>query len=339
MADSARSPLQFERLVESLLKANGFSVQTSRQDRNFDFLALFGNEIYAIEVKYYRTERPQVSLLESAAARLSIAVAQNPSWKGMLVAACRIDPDLRLALEKKFGLVFVDRTDLFIWAAKVPEIVDELSSLLETGDRPPDVPKDRDLQAVLAAPLKPAAPLAEDNRGTDLCKELRALKRGRKTWAKYEKLCDQILRYLFPNDLYGWHTQKRTDDGLGRFDYVCRLRPSTEFWAFLIAHLDSRYVLFEFKNYTGKIKQGQVLTTEKYLLERGLRRAAVIFSRSGADANAIAMTKGAMREHGKLMLILDDEMVCEMLHMKERGEDPSDLLFDTADDFLLSLSR
>jgi hypothetical protein len=126
---------------------------------------------------------------------------------------------------------------------------------------------------------------------------------------------------------------------LNRFDYVCRIRPTTDFWNFLLHHLDSRYVLFEFKNYTDKIKQGQILTTEKYLLERGLRRVAIVISRTGAKADAIKMTQGAMREHGKLMLIVDDEQVCEMLHMKERGEDPTDRLFELADDFLLTLPR
>ena len=117
------------------------------------------------------------------------------------------------------------------------------------------------------------------------------------------------------------------------------MRPTTEFWKFVIDHLDSRYVLFEFKNYSGRIKQGQILTTEKYLLERGLRRMAIIMTRVGAEPHAVAMTLGAMREQGKLMLIVNDEKVCEMLHMKERGEDPTDCLFEIADNFLLTLPR
>ncbi|KZX67390.1 hypothetical protein A3724_11155 [Alcanivorax sp. HI0033] len=80
----------------------------------------------------------------------------------------------------------------------------------------------------------------------------------------------------------------------------------TEFWSFLVEHLNSRYIIFEFKNYVGKIKQGQVLTTEKYLLERGLRKVAIILTRAGADKNALKMMQGAMREHGKLMLAVDD---------------------------------
>lgn len=51
------------------------------------------------------------------------------------------------------------------------------------------------------------------------------------------------------------------------------------------------------------------------------------------------MTQGAMREHGKLMLVIDDDILCRMLHMEERGDDPTDFLFQLADDFLLSLPR
>jgi hypothetical protein len=51
------------------------------------------------------------------------------------------------------------------------------------------------------------------------------------------------------------------------------------------------------------------------------------------------MTQGAMREHGKLILTVDDDLLCKMLHMKQRGEDPTDCLFELADDFLLSLPR
>lgn len=51
------------------------------------------------------------------------------------------------------------------------------------------------------------------------------------------------------------------------------------------------------------------------------------------------MMQGAMREHGKLMLVIDDDILCRMLHMKERGDNPTDFLFQLAGDFLLSLPR
>lgn len=333
---------QFEQLVRKILEANQFQVQQAAiggRDVGFDFTATLANETWAIEVKFYRTARAQASLLESASSRLAARGIVAGAWKGMLVVSCQLPSALRTALEEKFSITFVDRADLVSLASKVPGVLDELNSLLESEPG-----------ATLEAPTRPFEPsrtgrrLApasppEDTKGTELCQKLKALKRGRAAWSAYEDLCDQILRYLFPNDLHGWHRQKRTDDGLNRFDYVCRIRPTTDFWRFLMDHLHSRYVLFEFKNYTGRIKQGQILTTEKYLLGRGLRRVAIVISRSGAEPDAKRMAQGAMREHGKLMLIIADEQICEMLHMKERGEDPTDRLFEIADDFLLALPR
>jgi hypothetical protein len=172
-----------------------------------------------------------------------------------------------------------------------------------------------------------------------LCQELRALGKGKKYWKAYENLCERILRYLFPNDLSGWHAQKRTDDGLNRYDLICRLSPTTDFWNFVDNQLASRYVLFEFKNYLEPIKQGQILTTEKYLLPLALRRLGIVLSRKGADQSAQLTVAGAMRESGKMMLILDDENVCELLHAKDRGDDPSEHLFQLSDDFRMALNR
>jgi len=342
MNETAQTYYHFEQLVGKLLTANGFQLEYNAPngiDRGFDFLAMFANDYWAVEVKYYRTARAQLSLVETAAARLSNCITRQAGKKGMLVVSCSLSPDNRLALEDKFGLLFVDRSDLFIWASKLPGTIDELSALLEERKLPSELPKGRDVKESLAAIHLPAKATPADTRGTDLCTALRSVQRGKVAWGDYEKLCDQILKYLFPNDLHGWHKQKRTDDGLNRFDYICRIKSTTDFWTFLLDHLNSRYVIFEFKNYRGLIKQGQILTTEKYLLEKGLRRVAIILSRAGADKNAIAMTQGAMRESGKLMLVLDDDKLCRLLLSKERGEDPTDLLFEVADDFLLSLPR
>lgn len=310
-----------------------------RGDAGFDLMAQFIGERWAIEVKYYRTARAQPALIDAAATRLADnSISANVS-NAILVVSCVLSENVREALEEKHGINLVDQSDLRSWCAAYPELAEELEALLETDPSEPQAltPK-RDKPTVSSRPVK-YLPRSVDTQGTELCLELKSLTKGKASWAKYEKVCEKILKYLFLNDLHGWHSQKRTDDGLNRYDYVCRVRPATEFWKFIIDHLDSRYVLFEFKNYSGKIKQGQILTTEKYLLERGLRRVAIIMTRVGADNHAIAMTQGAMREHGKLMLILNDEKVCEMLHMKERGEDPTDCLFEIADDFLLRLPR
>ena len=306
----------FEELVCRIIKENNFQIRKNscRGNEGFDLLAEFERERWAIEVKFYRTARAQPSLIDTAAARVAINGAAAGINKGMLVVSCFLTPELRKALENKFSITFVDQADLRIWCSSHPELADSLDALLEVN-----------ANEVLTTNLsrKESNSIVRDktideskrierygNRGSELCLELQSIKKGKASWHQYEKKCEEILKYLFPNDLYGWHSQKRTDDGLNRYDYVCRIIPTTEFWKFVIEHLDSRYVLFEFKNYSTKIKQGQILTTEKYLLEKGLRRMAIIMTRTGAEAHAIAMAQGAMREQGKLMLIVNDEKVC-----------------------------
>lgn len=46
--------------------------------------------------------------------------------------------------------------------------------------------------------------------------------------------------------------------------------------------------MFEFNNYTEKISQKEIYTTERYLYEKALRSVAIIVSRQGADANALS---------------------------------------------------
>jgi hypothetical protein len=278
-------------------------------------------------------------LIDTAATRLASNSISSQIANAILVVSCVVADNVREALEEKHGINLVDQDDLRAWCSAHPKLAEEIDALLETDPSDTHLPSAGRDGRVITRKLLKYAHTSPDTVGTELCNELNALAKGKLAWAKYEELCAKILKYLFLNDLHGWHPQKRTDDGLNRYDFVCRVKPTTEFWKFIIEHLNSRYVLFEFKNYSGKIKQGQVLTTEKYLLERGLRRVAFILTRTGAEPHAFAMTQGAMREHGKLMLVLNDETVCKMLRMKERGEDPTDHLFEIADDFLLRLPR
>jgi hypothetical protein len=46
-----------------------------------------------------------------------------------------------------------------------------------------------------------------------------------------------------------------------------------------------------------------------------------------------------MREHGKLILCLDDKGLTEMISCKVSGDDPNELLFEKVDKFLMELPR
>ena len=85
--------------------------------------------------------------------------------------------------------------------------------------------------------------------------------------------------------------------------------------------------------------------TERYLYNNALRNVGIILSRFGGDKNAILACQGILKEHGKLILILDDEDLIEICkiydkYSKDPNEfSPSDYLFLKAKEFLLNLDK
>jgi len=334
--------LQFERVVVEILRRNSFDIKqhAPQGDYGYDFDARWNGLKWAIEVKYYRSARAQSGLIQAAAVRVVNNGLLTQSDRAALIISSFISPDQRAALEDEYAVTFIDRADLAVMASKWPDLADELNAIVEARSDLSDQPKmDTGLADRFSAAKNSPQHMNAENEGMLLAERLRNLEPGKVEAIQYESLSIEILKYLFGRDLVGWNSQNRTDDGLNRLDCVCRVKPTHEFWRFIIEDLGSRYVVFEFKNYRDQIGQGQVLTTEKYLLTPALRKVAFILTRNGASEGAMKMTKGAMREHGKLLLILDDQSVIDMLEKRDSGVDPTDIMFDRADEFMLTLSR
>jgi hypothetical protein len=70
-----------------------------------------------------------------------------------------------------------------------------------------------------------------------------------------------------------------------------------------------------------------------------MRTVAIIVSRKGADKNALAVTRGAVRESGKLIIHLSLDDLGSLLEMKDNNEQPNAFLFDILDEMLMKLER
>jgi hypothetical protein len=101
----------------------------------------------------------------------------------------------------------------------------------------------------------------------------------------------------------------------------------------------SQYVIFECKNYKDPIRQGEIYTTEKYLFQKALRSVAFIVAPSPAHESALAAARGALREHGKLIISLSVDDICKMLALKDATQDYNGFLFDKIDNMLMKLER
>ena len=100
---------------------------------------------------------------------------------------------------------------------------------------------------------------------------------------------------------------------------------------------NSHFVVFEFKNYTGKIDQNLIYITEKYLFDAALRNVAFIISRKGFSDAAEFAAKGCLKEHRKLILDVTNEDLIKML--KSPDDNPADYLLTKLEEFLMRISK
>ena len=104
-------------------------------------------------------------------------------------------------------------------------------------------------------------------------------------------------------------------------------------------HFHSKYIIFEFKNYSGTVTQMEVTTTARYLYTKALRSVAIIVSPNGFSVHADKAARGALREEGKLLLPLTNAELIGMLQMQDNGEYPADYLSDKLDSLLIDLEK
>lgn len=176
-------------------------------------------------------------------------------------------------------------------------------------------------------------------------KELKDCPAGRENSREYEELCERILRHFFEANYFNRLTsQHKTADEHFRMDLIGALKITQNnnesmhpFWQMLVQHYNSHFVVFEFKNYTEEIDQNLIYITEKYLFDAALRNVAIIISRKGFSTSAKFAAKGCLKEHGKLILDINNEDIINML--KAPGDDPADYLLTKLEEFLMEISK
>lgn len=309
---------------------------------DFYILDSAGTRTHAVEIKYYAGDSLNPRLLIEGVMRLRWICQERKIERGLFVVSVIVPDEFRATLEQTQGIAILDRRDLLALASKRAEMVVEMKNVLdvsisEDGRRAEQVLHHIEESDVERGGTIPPTTAQEPR---NYCKELRELAAGRDTWSEYETLCEEVLKYLFEDDLVGWYRQIRTEDGLNRYDLVCRIaNESSSVWRFLAGELGSRYVLFEFKNHSEMVDPGSIYSTERYLLEHGKRTVGFLLSRHGLSNGAKRAVEGAMRENGKLIVSLSDDDICDLLAKRTALDDISEDLFRRVDDFLIKLPR
>lgn len=186
-------------------------------------------------------------------------------------------------------------------------------------------------------------PRKEVDNSLSFSERLSTIKAGKTDFHKYEVFCKDYVETIFISNIDHVTEQKTSNKNLYRYDLVASIKDEpNKFWKFIYDKFNSCFILFECKNYEKKISQEQIYLTERYLYSTALRNVAIILTRKGANRHAILAAQDVLKEHGKLILILDDNDIKKMENLyngSEKDYSPSDYLLDKAKDFLLNLDK
>ena len=309
------------------------------------------NIIILVEVKLYRSSTVSNNLIKIAAERLIkynaiINTGADESLRGKLIkmcliAFCHVDALTKEYFFDKYDINILDLGNLQYFSQGNTELMMTLMQMLPYSleDIPSVEPNDFISDVLTTMSIAPDKP--EEDKTDAFISDLRQCPFGRakKAAQQYEKVGIYILNYLFAPEFSQESPQHSTMDNLFRMDYLCALKGTTAFWRLLIQHYNSKFVVFEFKNYLKQISQNNIYITEKYLNDAALRNVGLIVSRNGFDEGAKKAALGCLKEHKKLFIDISDNDLITMLEKKRRGEDPSDHLLEKLEMYLMSIGK
>ena len=166
---------------------------------------------------------------------------------------------------------------------------------------------------------------------------LDAVPHGISGWRHFEDVGTDALTHLFVPPLADPIPQARSYSGLDRRDAIFPNRNYgvNNHWGRLLHELEARMILVEFKNYDSQqLGKDEVNQTRNYLT-KPLGRLGLIVSTKGPSHAAYLKRNSVYNEERKVIVFLSVEHLKEMLHMKECGKDPTDLVMNKIERFYI----
>ncbi|WP_312642625.1 hypothetical protein [Hydrogenoanaerobacterium sp.] len=334
-SNSARLGYEFESIIADIFRSYGFTA-TLTDGKYHDIDVIKGEIKLAVEVKLFRDIKANNNAVLSAAEKVCHS-AKESDFIPVIVSGNVVDERIRVRLKEYPTLFIVDIQNLLYLVDNDEVLRSRLLSVLSfsTDDLLPQ--ESTELKKYNLNKLPPQKALHED-----LIERIKKWEPSLKENTLYEKLCTDVIKYLFDSDLALWKEQQKSNDDLFRFDLICKIKDGTnkEFWTMAEKHFGTKYIIFEFKNYTEQITQKEIFTTEKYLYLKALRGIAIIISTKGSDKNADKAIRGTLRENGKLIISLTNEDLIEMIERKAIDDNlPAEFLSEKLDNMLVNLEK
>ncbi|QMV73286.1 restriction endonuclease [Comamonas piscis] len=318
---------EFELLCARLLRASGYTLERQvarNRDIGVDFTFTdSSDESWVVEVKHFTRPRTGTTILRQAAVQLNSAKQLTGATKGLLIISMPLPQNLKNDIEAREGIRIWDSRHINKLLANNLEIEQDFLMLM-------------DAQAVARRGLDEPSPL--DPRAQELIGKLEALPPGKETFREFEDLCVEILNYAFFPHLGVPSVQSRTEDTLDIRDAVFPITGEHPFWQEIRRTCFTRFMVAEFKNYTKSIGQREVESIQQYLYSKAMRMFGVLCSRNQPNDSALLARRRAWVESNKLILLLSDDELKDLVRAKSYGENPTDVLDAQLGEFFLRLA-
>lgn len=170
-----------------------------------------------------------------------------------------------------------------------------------------------------------------------LIDRLKRCKPGRTEWQIYQKLAGEILSALFCPPLDPVSEQNADSDYANRRDFILPNYTMEGYWSYLRGRYQAEFIVVDAKNSASAIEKDDILQVAHYLKENGTGLFGIIFSRCGIKESAETHLRDIWEHERKMVIVLDDSDVEQMLLNKQKGLDPCQILKEKIQEFRLKI--
>ncbi|MEU0752636.1 hypothetical protein [Streptomyces albogriseolus] len=178
---------------------------------------------------------------------------------------------------------------------------------------------------------------APQSESRSLADRLTSMASGRASWSAYQRLCRDIAEYLFCPPLRSPIWESLDGAEVNKRDFILPNYAEDGFWKFLRDKYCADFVVVDAKNYTEGIKKQEVLQIANYLTKNGTGLFALIMTRVDPAESAVLTIRDHWVTQDKMIVVLTDGDILQMLTDKSFGHDPSEVLRQKIEDFRLKI--
>jgi hypothetical protein len=174
-------------------------------------------------------------------------------------------------------------------------------------------------------------------RGETYKQRLRELPIGTDGWKDYESLVREVLPFLFKGHFTGFRSQITQGSG-DRLDFVCRNEGQHRFCRSILQDHGAKYVVFEAKNRSVP-RVDHLRQLDAFLTPATTGGFGILLTRQPPRQSQWLHKRlgDLLKEKGKMLIVLYDDDVLEMLDMRMCLLEPMDYLEERYDYFRMHM--